>query len=115
MSRLIPVLNQPNWEVDLLENVAITLGRLGLVCPDPLAAALPLFSRVSIHSQHFELICLALFNLQYTLATYYRVVLAGATLDTRWTRSNFTNIATDNNRTQTDSPEQPIEIFLLKG
>ncbi|KAL6045658.1 Transportin-1 [Balamuthia mandrillaris] len=43
VKRLIPIINQPYLTRALLENAAITLGRLGLVCPDVVAPYLEEF------------------------------------------------------------------------
>jgi transportin-1 len=46
MSFLIPILNRETLITSLLENTAITIGRLGLVCPDAVAPLLDQFARV---------------------------------------------------------------------
>lgn len=45
LQKLIPIMNKTENHVSLLENTAITIGRLGLVCPDVIAPHLPTFSR----------------------------------------------------------------------
>ncbi|ESO02172.1 hypothetical protein HELRODRAFT_65501 [Helobdella robusta] len=45
LDRLIAIINRPNTTKTLLENTAITIGRLGLVCPDVVAPALQQFIR----------------------------------------------------------------------
>ena len=46
LEQLIENLNQPSTPKTLLENTAITIGRLGLVCPNELALYLPQFIRL---------------------------------------------------------------------
>ncbi len=43
MHKLIPLMNKQNLNRNLLENAAITIGRLGLVCPDVVAPQLEEF------------------------------------------------------------------------
>lgn len=43
LQRLLPLIVNPQLQRTLLENVGITIGRLGLVCPDLVAAHLQLF------------------------------------------------------------------------
>jgi transportin-1 len=45
LSQLIAIINRPNTPKTLLENTAITIGRLGLVCPDEVATVLQHFIR----------------------------------------------------------------------
>jgi len=42
---LIVIINQPSTPKTLLENTAITIGRLGFVCPNEVASLLPQFAR----------------------------------------------------------------------
>jgi len=42
---LVAIINQPNTPKTLLENTAITIGRLGFVCPNDVAPLLPQFAR----------------------------------------------------------------------
>lgn len=57
---LVPIMNMQSDQVDsLLENTAITIGRLGLVCPGLVARFLEKFAKVR-KSRH----CIADFNLQ---------------------------------------------------
>lgn len=53
LQKTIPLINQTKNNISLAENVAITLGRLGLVCPDAVAPHLPTFSQnwcLALHS-----------------------------------------------------------------
>ncbi|PIK47305.1 putative transportin-1-like [Apostichopus japonicus] len=45
LTQLVEIINRPNTPKTLLENTAITIGRLGLVCPDMVAPMLPQFIR----------------------------------------------------------------------
>lgn len=45
LNQLVEIINRPNTPKTLLENTAITIGRLGLVCPDMVAPMLPQFIR----------------------------------------------------------------------
>ncbi|XP_033121326.1 transportin-1-like [Anneissia japonica] len=45
LSQLIEIINRPNTPKTLLENTAITIGRLGFVCPEDVAPMLPHFIR----------------------------------------------------------------------
>ncbi|XP_044047247.1 transportin-2 isoform X1 [Siniperca chuatsi] len=45
LNQLVEIINRPNTPKTLLENTAITIGRLGYVCPQEVAAMLPQFIR----------------------------------------------------------------------
>jgi len=45
LNNLILIINYPSTPKTLLENTAITIGRLGLVCPNEVAPSLPQFAR----------------------------------------------------------------------
>ncbi|NWJ08035.1 TNPO2 protein, partial [Crypturellus undulatus] len=45
LSNLVEIINRPNTPKTLLENTAITIGRLGFVCPQEVAPSLPQFIR----------------------------------------------------------------------
>ncbi|XP_071954469.1 transportin-1-like [Antedon mediterranea] len=45
LNQLIEIINRPNTPKTLLENTAITIGRLGFVCPEDVAPMLPHFIR----------------------------------------------------------------------
>ncbi|KAK1885679.1 Transportin-2 [Dissostichus eleginoides] len=45
LSQLVEIINRPNTPKTLLENTAITIGRLGYVCPQEVAPVLPQFIR----------------------------------------------------------------------
>ncbi|XP_036408295.1 transportin-2-like isoform X1 [Megalops cyprinoides] len=45
LSNLVEIINRPNTPKTLLENTAITIGRLGYVCPQEVAPMLPQFIR----------------------------------------------------------------------
>lgn len=45
LNQLIEIINRPNTPKTLLENTAITIGRLGLVCPQDVAPLLQRFIR----------------------------------------------------------------------
>lgn len=46
LENLVKIINRPNTPKTLLENTAITIGRLGLVCPNEVARYLPAFIQV---------------------------------------------------------------------
>ena len=45
LGQLVEIINRQNTPKTLLENTAITIGRLGLVCPHDVATSLPQFIR----------------------------------------------------------------------
>eukprot|EP00469_Lotharella_globosa_P001062 CAMPEP_0167807826 /NCGR_PEP_ID=MMETSP0111_2-20121227/22794_1 /TAXON_ID=91324 /ORGANISM="Lotharella globosa, Strain CCCM811" /LENGTH=65 /DNA_ID=CAMNT_0007705823 /DNA_START=144 /DNA_END=337 /DNA_ORIENTATION=+ len=45
MRKLIPVIVNPRLDPNLLHNVAITISRMGLVCPDDVCAHLEHFGK----------------------------------------------------------------------
>ena len=45
LGQLVEIINRQNTPKTLLENTAITIGRLGLVCPHDVAPSLPQFIR----------------------------------------------------------------------
>lgn len=45
LNQLIVIINYPSTPKTLMENTAITIGRLGFVCPEEVAPSLPQFVR----------------------------------------------------------------------